>query len=201
MTRRLLAALALAAAVTLVLRLAFPPPPPVGAVVLAAAQDLPAGHVLSDTDLRERRWPGPDAPPAPPTRDQLVGRPLSSPVAAGDPVTPRQLLGPALLRGQDPDTLAVPLGGVDPLVMAAVRVGDRVQVWAGDTRVSAAAVVLALPAGGGEPAALALSSAGGGPGAGRSILVSLRPAELQALHRARAANPDPAPLQVVLVGR
>lgn len=195
LARRVLAALCVGLAVTGALRLAFPAPPPAGTVVLSAAHDLPAGHVLGEADLVRRRWPGRDAPSSWPAADALVGRRLASAVAAGDPLTSRAVTGSTRLTGLPRGSAALAVPAVEPVVADLLRAGDRVQVWAGARLVAPAAVVLQTPV----PESAGPGLSGGATGSsGRTVLVSLNESQTRALHTGRSAGPDVEALHLML---
>jgi Flp pilus assembly protein CpaB len=121
------------------------------AVALAAA-DLPAGTVLTATELTVATFPahlaaaGTASDPA-----VLEGRVLAGAVRTGEPVTDARLVGPGLASGLPEGTVAAPIRLADLAVTALVRTGDRVDVLAtapdsGSAEVVApAALVLAAP--------------------------------------------------------
>lgn len=172
--RRLLAAGATAAAVAATIQALVPSPPPVR-TVWVAARDLPAGHRLGGGDLRRVSLPAGAVPdgtlPADATpagaavgaggadgADGADGAVLAAPVRRGEPVTDVRLLGPGLLAGRPPGTVAVTVRVADPAAAVAVRAGSRVDVLAlpvagaegwspqdGAALVASGALVLALP--------------------------------------------------------
>ncbi len=116
-----------AVATLLVLR----PPGAATAAVVTASSDLPAGHVLSSSDLTTTRLPASLVPAtAVAERDaqQLVGGVLSAPLGSGELVTTVRPLGPGLLHGAPRGTLAVPVSLAGALPDGAVRAGDTVAV-------------------------------------------------------------------------
>jgi Flp pilus assembly protein CpaB len=114
---------------------ALSPPSVATRPVLVAAQDLAAGHVVTDGDVRQVDWPADLSPPPadPATSGGFTGRTLASPVRAGEPVTDARLLGPGVLTGQPAGTLAVPVRLADATAAGLVAVGDRVDVIAGES--------------------------------------------------------------------
>jgi pilus assembly protein CpaB len=118
-----LAALGAAAALQ-----ALTPPTPAGSLVWVAARDLPAGRALAGPDLRPVRWPVTALP------DGVAGSQpsgvLAAPVRRGEPVTDVRLVGPALLAGQQPGTVAMTIRVADPATVLTVRPGSRVDVLA-----------------------------------------------------------------------
>jgi Flp pilus assembly protein CpaB len=132
--RRVLAAALLLAAVVVALRPDGSPgallPPPVGVPVVVAARDLPAGVVLTRSDLRVASLPT-AAVPAGAARDPapLLGRTVAGPVRRGETVTDARLVGPGLTAGLGPqESSAVPVRLADAEAAALVRPGDRVDV-------------------------------------------------------------------------
>ena len=131
--RRPLAALLTAVAVLTALA-ALRPPGAAGVDVLVAAADLPAGATVSEADLRPVRLPPSALPPSAvgaDRSDRVVGGLLAAPVGRGELVTTARLLGPGLLTGAPPGTLAVPVEVSSALPDGAVRAGDAVAVIVG----------------------------------------------------------------------
>lgn len=149
----MLAALCVGVAVFAGLR-ATASPPPASTEVLVVAKDLPAGAVLTSTDLVWREF-APDSVPAG-VLDQAAGRILAGPMRAGEPVTDRALVGPGLAAG-DRDVVVTPVRILDAESVGLLRVGDRIDLLAtdleggGSTRVAIDVPVLATPAA--DPAA------------------------------------------------
>ena len=147
--RRLLAATCLGLGVWLALRSIVGPPPPTTAV-LVAARDLPAGVVLTDTDLATRAFAAGTAPAGVVGADTATGRTLAAPLTSGEPVTDVRLVAPSLLEGY-PGLVALPLRIPDSDTVSLLRVGDRIDVLAtdpggtGTTTVAHGVPVLALP--------------------------------------------------------
>jgi pilus assembly protein CpaB len=139
--RRKLAVLAAVAAVLTGISAAAPEGPAMISVVKARSQ-LPAGTVLSTSDLVRDRAAASDAPDGVLTDPlALVGKTLAVPVAENQMMT--------LLATTDPRT-SVPQGHViaplrlaDPALVALVRPGDLVDVIAADAQAGQAAVVAA----------------------------------------------------------
>ena len=109
------------------IRLAIPSPP-ASLTVVVAAHDLPAGHTLLATDLRPASWLARDVPAG--RLLSATGRTLATPIRAGELVTDTRVIGPGLLAGQPPGTVAVPVRLSDASTSAFVRAGDRVDVLA-----------------------------------------------------------------------
>lgn len=163
--RRLLAALAAGAATLIGLQAAAAPPAPTTRVV-TAAHDLAAGTVLSAADLATVEFAPGSVPDGVVDVTQAVGRTTVGPVRTGEPITDARLLGRSLLTGY-PGMVAVPVRIGDPGAVALLRVGDRVDVLAGDPQgrapaevVAADALILALPAARRAPAVPGPSSGG-----------------------------------------
>lgn len=148
--RRLLAALCLGVAVLAGLRALSPSPEPTSQV-LVAAHDLEAGAVLSAEDLTSAQWPVDATPRGLANVDEAIGRTVTGPVRAGEPVTDVRLVTASLLEGY-PELEAVPVRIPDAAVASLLRVGDRIDLLAtdqrtGDTeRVGEELPVLAMPA-------------------------------------------------------
>lgn len=104
-----------------------------GPVVVAAARDLPSGHVVEADDVRavELR-PGTAPAAALGAAGEAVGRRLAGGVRRGEVLTDRRVLGPGPLDGRPAGYVltTVRLGDADGL--SAVRVGDSVDVVAID---------------------------------------------------------------------
>jgi pilus assembly protein CpaB len=159
--RRLLAAGLAAGAVALALQAAESDPAPTVPVV-AAAGELRGGTTLTAEDLLLVDIPRGAVPRgAVASVDDAVGRLLSGPMHAGELVTDLRLVGPSLLAGWGEDLVATPVRIADPGVLALVRPGDRIDLYATPLSalgpaavVSAKVPVLAVPDSG-EQGALA----------------------------------------------
>ncbi|MFI5730834.1 hypothetical protein ACIA49_11990 [Kribbella sp. NPDC051587] len=148
--RRLLAGVAAAAAVYFGLTSLAPAPPPT-VTVLAAARDLSGGVVPTPADLRSLELPA-DAIPSgvlKPGADVAM-RVLSGPVRSGEPLTDARFLGPGLVPS---GSVAYPFRIGDAEISALLRVGDRLDLYAGTSTPTASAGlvahavrVIALPA-------------------------------------------------------
>jgi Flp pilus assembly protein CpaB len=125
--RRLLGVCLTLLGLGITIRAAAPPAPPTVAV-LVAARDLPAGRTLTSADLQSASWPVSQAPGG--RLIAATGRKLASPIRTGEPVTDARVVGPGLLAGQAPGTVAVPVRLGDPAAGALVQAGDRVDVLA-----------------------------------------------------------------------
>lgn len=116
-----------------------------GIATVVAANDLPAGAVLTADDLVvEPRPPGQRPETAAGRADELVGRVLVTPVVAREVVTPSRLRGPGMLSGQPPGTVAMSVPVLDPRA-AGVDPGSRVDLYASGSgdRVASNVTVLA----------------------------------------------------------
>ena len=150
--RRLLAAGLAAGAVALAVQAAEPDPAPTVPVV-AAGGELRGGTTLTPEDLVLVDIPRSAVPRgAVASVDDAVGRLLSGPMHAGELVTDLRLVAPSLLAGWGGDLVATPVRIADPGVLALVRPGDRIDLYAtplsalGPAAVIAAQVpVLAVP--------------------------------------------------------
>jgi Flp pilus assembly protein CpaB len=182
--RRLLAGVLAALAVLAALR-AVAPPPAETVTVLRAGQDLAAGTVLSTGDLVEVALPRHAVP------DGIVGSPwgrtLATPVRRGEVITEARVVGPGLLRGVT-GQVALPVRITDGDTVGLLRVGDRIDLLAGDpasaepvgVTVARGVRVIALPVGvaGGQASVAAR---------GRIVVISVSPAvaEIVTGHAAR----------------
>jgi Flp pilus assembly protein CpaB len=92
------------------------------------SRDLAAGHRLTGDDLREAHWPAASAPHGRGDSTSWLGHRLASSVRAGDIVTDARVLGPGLLAGQPPGTVAMPVRLADSAAALLVKAGDRVDV-------------------------------------------------------------------------
>ncbi len=125
--RRLLAAGAVAAAVTVAVPAVTRPAPPTEQVVVAA-RDLPAGRVLTSDDLVRAGWSRGSRPQG--SISEAAGRTLASPLRRGEPVTDARLVGRGLLTGQPAGIVAVSIRLADPATAGMLHPGDRVDVLA-----------------------------------------------------------------------
>ncbi|PJJ56917.1 Flp pilus assembly protein CpaB [Mumia flava] len=132
--RRTLAAILAAAAVLLAIDAARAGPEPSRAVV-AAADDLPSGRVLTGADLERIDLPVSAAPEgAVSDPDALIGRVVAAPRRAGSVLTDLDLQGPGLLDGYPEATSLVTIEPTDASALPALRVGDVVDVVGTDPR-------------------------------------------------------------------
>lgn len=99
--------------------------------VVIAVRALPVGHRLTAQDLARRSWPAKLAPDNASARpDDLLGKLLASPVARGEPLSKARVLGRDLTSGLGAEQVAAVVGVDDPVAVALVRPGDRVDVLA-----------------------------------------------------------------------
>ncbi|MFB0833869.1 Flp pilus assembly protein CpaB [Arthrobacter halodurans] len=97
--------------------------------VVVAARDLPAGSVLDAGSLAVRELATAAIPPDVHARaDDVAGSQLAVPLAAGSPVPSASLVGPGLLTGTAPGTVAVPLHPSDPETVGLLSPGQLVDV-------------------------------------------------------------------------
>lgn len=97
--------------------------------VVVAARDLPSGAVLGRDSVRVAHLARDALPP-----DTLLdpaaveGIQLAFPAAAGSPIGQAMLVGPGLLTGAPPGTVAVPLRPSDPETIGLLSPGQLVDV-------------------------------------------------------------------------
>ena len=133
--------LAAVAAVLTGVSAAAPEGPAMISVVKARSQ-LPAGTVLSTSDLVRDRAAASDVPDGVLTDPlALVGKILAAPVAENQMMTPLATTDPRTSVPQG--HVIAPLRLADPALVALVRPGDLVDVIAADARAGQAAVVAA----------------------------------------------------------
>jgi pilus assembly protein CpaB len=132
---------------------------PGGTTVPVAAKDLVGGSVLAAADVTVTRLPASAVPAGVlPSVAAAIGRTLAGAVRRGEPLTDARVVGPSLARlAGGPGTVAVPVRLADPGVARLLRPGDRVDVVSvaqsgTGSVIVAAAPVLALPSGAGDPA-------------------------------------------------
>ena len=97
--------------------------------MVIAVRALPAGHVLTRSDVRVARWPAglsPAGAPADPT--VVLGRRLAGPLTAREAVTSTRLLGRNLVAGLPGDVVAAAVPLADAHAVDLVRAGDRVDL-------------------------------------------------------------------------
>lgn len=144
--------------------------------MLVAARDVPAGASLQDGDLAVARRP-PNTLPGEVLRQRglALGRVVSTPLQAGEVLTPARLVGRGLLAGRSAGDVAVPVRIADGAATAMLRPGSRIDVLVALTDATSArtvargATVLAMPGTGGADGG-ADGRAVGGPARGESLL-------------------------------
>lgn len=149
--RRLIAATLAAGAVFCLARVVAPSEPEVSAVVVAA-RDLTGGTVVRADGIRTVQMP-PDVVPAGAFSAEAaaLGANVAAPMRAGEPLTDRRVLSAAMLDGYPAGTVASPVRIEDADVVALLRPGDRIDLYAptGSSRLAARivadAVVMMLP--------------------------------------------------------
>lgn len=126
--RRLAVALLLCLAAGLAVQQLTPAPADT-VTALAAAKDLPAGKALAPDDLTLLNVPSGIVPGGTfATGAGLQGRQLAVALRGGQILTDAQLLGPGLLAGSPPGSVAVPLRMADPASVQLVSPGQLVNV-------------------------------------------------------------------------
>ena len=105
------------------------PPSAATSTAVVAVVDLPAGATVQPGQLRLARMP-PDAVPegAATTIDSVSGQRLTGPMRRGEVFTDAALVGPGILTGAAPGTVAVPLRVADPGSLQLVRTGQAVDI-------------------------------------------------------------------------
>jgi len=199
--RRVISAGLVATAAWVAMSAFLPPPTPRGIPIVVVAQDLTAGHVLTQGDLAVSDWPAdlvPEGAGADPTR--LVGRALGAGMSRGEAITAARLRGPGLLTGTSTGLVAAHVRLTDPEMAAMTTPGDQVDLISMAGRVVASEVVVLAVDGGsarggsaaGGWAATSMSSASvmtGGSGQPGGIVVAVSNADAL-----RLATGDPAGL-------
>jgi len=126
--RRPLAACLAAVSVACALSALAPEHVPTRTVVVAA-RDLPAGHAIAASDLALRVLASAALPPdVAGDAGEVVGARLSVPLRSGSPVAPASLVGPGLLTGSPPGTVAVPVRPSDAETVSLLSPGQLVDV-------------------------------------------------------------------------
>lgn len=126
--RRLLATLLFCCAAGLIVHQLTPAQAAQTAVV-TAVKDLAAGEVLDSSALTLTQVDPEIVPKGTySSLEQLVGKRLAAPLRSGQILTDAALLGPGLLIGAPPGTVAVPLRVTDSSTVQLVRTGELVDV-------------------------------------------------------------------------
>lgn len=136
--RQFVAAILAGTAALLTISMLRPSPPPT-TPILVASRPLPAGHTVSDADVRTADWPTVLGEPLT-TADlgQVKGRITAGPLSTGEPITATRIVGPGLLGlaestsadGQSGTYVAAPVRLADAGQTALIRPGDLVDVLA-----------------------------------------------------------------------
>jgi pilus assembly protein CpaB len=145
--RRLISALLVSASVLAAVHVWAPGSPETTPVVVAA-HDLAAGASLGSHEVRVVQLePGLRPSGAVTSTRAAIGRMIAGPMRAGEVITDRRLVGPALMHGYADGLVATPLRLTDAAVSSMLEVGDRVDVYAatGDLTISAECVVTNAP--------------------------------------------------------
>lgn len=105
------------------------PPSTLQSPVVVAATDLPAGAVLSASQLRIAPLP-PESVPDGALRElpAAEGKRLAAPIRRGGVLTDASTVGPGLLAGTPPGTAAVPVRVADPNSLQLIRTGQSVDL-------------------------------------------------------------------------
>lgn len=147
--RRVVSAGLVAAAAGLAMSAFLPQRVPRGVPIVIVAQNLTAGHVLTQGDLAVADWPT-DLTPEGTVADPgaLVGRSLGAGMSRGEPVTTARLRGPGLLTGAQTGLVAAHVRITDPAMAAMATPGDHVDLISTAGKVVATDVaVLAVDSG------------------------------------------------------
>ncbi|MHA7173863.1 Flp pilus assembly protein CpaB [Arthrobacter monumenti] len=207
--RRLLAALLFCCAAGLAVH-QLTPADAARVKVVVAGSDLAAGQVLRPSALTLADVPPGIAPgSAYSSVEQLIGKQLGAPVRSGEILTDAALLGPGLLIGAPPGTVAVPLRVTDPGTVKLVRPGERVNVVVStgngyeraiESEVAAEDVVVLWTSAAGS-AAQSSSTGGGGGWLGTSeaeglVVIAAAPGQAKSLAGASARGK----VSLVMVG-
>ena len=178
--RRLLAATCAASAVVGVLAVARAPRHGETRAVVVATRAIAVGQVVDAASVRVARWPAPFVPEdALGSLTAVVGRPASTPVGRGEPVTSIRLSASALLAGQPSGTVAVHVSLVDAASASMLGEGERVDLLGPRGPVARDLVVLRVDASAGDGRGLDgglggglggdMSAGPGGTGAGMVV--------------------------------
>ncbi len=127
--RRLVAATSAAAAALTTVQILSPSPPSTEAVAVVS-RDLDAGTVLTTHDIRVVEVTPRLVPAGAADADQLVGETVAAPMRAGEPLTDLRIVGAALVDGYAEGLVATPVRINDSDVVALLRVGDHIDLYA-----------------------------------------------------------------------
>jgi len=115
-----------------------------GSPVVVARHDLVSGSVLADRDLSTAELPpGSKASHSWTSPDKLAGRRIAAPMRKGEIFTDFRLLEPGLLDGYDKGLVLATIHIAEPTQLAALRVGDKVNVVGTDPQGEAGSSVIA----------------------------------------------------------
>lgn len=129
-----------------------------------ALTDMPAGHIVGISDVQLVAWPADSRPAAASeTTDGIVGRRVTAPIQAGEPLTDQRVVGPSLLAATSAGQVAVALPPNPLMSSGLIRPGDRVnlvgQTDAGPRTLVEGAMVLTLTQDAGTVLAVPATSA------------------------------------------
>ena len=191
--RRVVSALLAATAVVLVVLQLRPPPEPLTPVVVAS-RDVPAGAVLTATDLRlERVAQGAAQPGALVAAADAVGRRVGAGLARGEHLTASRLVPRGAFDGLPAGRVALHVVSADPAAVDLLAPGLSARVYpvAGGPALALAATVLATdPPGDGGPAGLTEAPR-------RGVVLSLSAAEADAVLAGHGSLEGPVTVTVV----
>ena len=160
--RRLVAATCAVAAVVGVLAVARAPQQAETTPVVIATRAIAAGQVVDAGSVGLVRWPVALAPDgALGSLAEVVGRPASSSLSRGEPVTSGRVSASALLAGQPVGTVAVHVSLVDAVAVSMLDEGERVDLLGPGGPVARDLTVLRV-----DGAGRSGSESGGGLGGG-----------------------------------
>ena len=115
-----------------------------GSPAIVARHDLVSGTVLSAGDLRSTTLPpGGKASHSWSSPDKLLGRRIAAPMRKGEILTDYRLLEPGLLDGYDKGLVLATIHIAEPTQIAALRVGDHVNIVGSNPEGDAESTVIA----------------------------------------------------------
>ncbi|MGZ5413743.1 MAG: SAF domain-containing protein [Aeromicrobium sp.] len=115
-----------------------------GSPAVVARHDLVSGAVLTADDLRTTTMPtGSKATHSWTSAEELLGRRIAAPMRKGEVLTDYRLLEPGLLDGYDKGRVLATVQIAEPTQLAALRVGDHVNVVGSDPEGEAESTVIA----------------------------------------------------------
>jgi len=176
------------------------PPPPATSPVVVAARPLAAGTVLDPADLRVIRLPGTSPPPGSVAGPGgLVGRRVSTAVAAGEPLSTTRLVPRSTADGAPSGTVVARLVVGDARGVDLVSPGRRVTIYADTGGPALAHDVLVL----GTDTPERASFAGSLPGAddiGSGIVLALEPSAVERIFAGQRPEGGPPRVLAVITG-